>query len=356
MILERECEDSMENRRTESETSRRSVRAIALLSGGLDSTLAAAIVKHAGIEVVGLTVKYFVNADERRAEKIAQTARALRIELRTLDLSVEHLEVIKHPRHGYGCAVNPCIDCRIFMLQHAKRIMEEEGAQFVVTGEVLGQRPMSQHRGAMEVVARESGLDDRLLRPLSANLLPDSLPVREGWIKRETLFAISGRSRQEQVAIAAQLGITDYPQPAGGCILTDKAYGARLRDAFSHVGKDAMGIDEFVILRFGRQFRLSGSVKLFVGRNERENEMLGTLAGGRYLLDPTEVMGPLALIEGEPSEDEIQLAAAITARYCDHVGGTPVSLRLSQGEEARVIEAIPLASDDPRLVSLRIGG
>ncbi len=356
MILSRECEDSMENRRTESETSRRSVRAIALLSGGLDSTLAAAIVKRAGIEVVGLTVKYFVNSDERRAEKIAQTAQSLHIRLRTLDLSLDHLQVIKHPRHGYGSAINPCIDCRIFMLKHAKGMMEEERAQFVVTGEVLGQRPMSQHRDAMDTVAAESGLDDRLLRPLSANLLPDTLPVKEGWIAREALFAISGRSRQEQVAIAAQLGITDYPQPGGGCILTDKVYGARLRDAFTHVGKEAMGIDEFVILRHGRQFRLSERAKLFVGRNERENTVLEKFAGERYTLDPTVVMGPLALIEGEPYEEDIQLAASIAARYCDHTGDTPISLRLTHAGSERVIEAPPLSRDDSRLVQLRIGG
>ncbi|MEA3238561.1 MAG: 7-cyano-7-deazaguanine synthase, partial [Candidatus Bipolaricaulota bacterium] len=174
----------MKNIRTGSETSAGKVRAIVLLSGGLDSTLAAAIVKRAGIDVIGLTVRFFVNADAARDEMIAATARSLQIPLRTLDLSEEHLQVIKHPRHGYGSAVNPCVDCRIFMLQAAKRVMEEEGAKFVVTGEVLGQRPMSQHRRAMGIVSVESGLDDRLLRPLSANLLPDTLPVKEGWISR----------------------------------------------------------------------------------------------------------------------------------------------------------------------------
>ncbi|MEA3238419.1 MAG: tRNA (5-methylaminomethyl-2-thiouridylate)-methyltransferase, partial [Candidatus Bipolaricaulota bacterium] len=281
-------------------------------------------------------------------------ARSLQIPLRTLDLSEEHLQVIKHPRHGYGSAVNPCVDCRIFMLQAAKRVMEEEGAKFVVTGEVLGQRPMSQHRRAMGIVSVESGLDDRLLRPLSANLLPDTLPVKEGWISRGDLFSISGRSRQEQMRLADEFGITDYPQSAGGCILTDKVYGARLRDAFSHVGKDAMGIDEFVILRYGRQFRISEKAKVFVGRNERENEVLARFARGRYAIEPLNVMGPLTLVEGDPSEEELSLAAGVAARYCDHNDGTAVALRVSHGETTQTVMATPLLADDPRLDAWRI--
>lgn len=344
----------MKNIRTGSETSAGKVRAIVLLSGGLDSTLAAAIVKHAGIDVIGLTVRFFVNADAARDEMIAATARSLQIPLRTLDLSEEHLQVIKHPRHGYGSAVNPCVDCRIFMLQAAKRVMEEEGAKFVVTGEVLGQRPMSQHRRAMGIVSVESGLDDRLLRPLSANLLPDTLPVKEGWISRGDLFSISGRSRQEQMRLADEFGITDYPQSTGGCILTDKVYGARLRDAFSHVGKDAMGIDEFVILRYGRQFRISEKAKVFVGRNERENEVLARFARGRYAIEPLNVMGPLTLVEGDPSEEELSLAAGVAARYCDHNDGTAVALRVSHGETTQTVVATPLLADDPRLDAWRI--
>jgi len=344
----------MKNIRTGSETSAGNVRAIILLSGGLDSTLAAAIVKRAGIDVIGLTVRFFVNADVTRDEVIAATARSLQIPLRTLDLSEEHLQVIKHPRHGYGSAVNPCIDCRIFMLQAASRVMEEEGAKFVVTGEVLGQRPMSQHRRAMGIVSAESGLDDRLLRPLSANLLPDTLPVKEGWISRGDLFSISGRSRQEQMRLADEFGITDYPQSAGGCILTDKVYGARLRDAFSHVGKDAMGIDEFVLLRYGRQFRISEKAKVFVGRDERENNVLAKFARGRYAIEPCDVMGPLALVEGDPSEDDLSLAARIAARYCDHDDGATVALRVSHGETTQTVVATPLLADDPRLDAWRI--
>ena len=344
----------MKNVRTGSETSAGGVRAVALLSGGLDSTLAAFVVKRAGIDVIGLTVRYFVNADATREKMIAATARSLHIPLRTIDLSEEHLQVIKHPVHGYGTAVNPCIDCRILMLKAALRVMDEEGAKFVVTGEVLGQRPMSQHRRALDIAAVESGLGDRLLRPLSANLLPDTLPVKEGWISREDLFSISGRSRQEQIALAEELGITDYPQSAGGCILTDKVYGARLRDAFTHVGKEAMGIDEFVILRYGRQFRISERTKVFVGRNQGENEAMAEFARGRYVIEPRGVMGPLTLVEGDPSEEELSLAARIAARYCDHDDEATVALRISRAETTRTAEAMPLSADDPRLDAWRI--
>ncbi|HDL85169.1 MAG TPA: hypothetical protein ENH11_02375 [Candidatus Acetothermia bacterium] len=344
----------MKNIRTESETSAEGVRTIALLSGGLDSMLAAAIVKRAGIEVIGLTVGFFVNASSEREARIASDVRKLGIPLRTLDLSEEHLEVIKFPEHGYGTAVNPCIDCRILMLKAALRVMEEEGAEFVITGEVLGQRPMSQHRRALDVAAVESGLGDRLLRPLSANLLPDTLPVVEGWISRGDLFSISGRSRQEQIRIARELGITDYQQSAGGCILTDKVYGARLRDSFKHVGKDAMGIDEFLILRYGRQFRISERVKVFVGRNARENETLAKFARERYAIEPLSVPGPLTLVEGDPSEEELFLAARIAARYCDHKDGVPVALGMSQSGDTRTVESLPLPTDDPRLAAWRI--
>jgi len=344
----------MKNMRTERESTANDIRAIALLSGGLDSTLAAAIVKRAGVSVIGLTVRYFVNDDAQRQKMIAQAAQLLGIPLRIIDLSREQLEVIKHPMHGYGSAVNPCVDCRILMLKAALRVMEEEQAKFVVTGEVLGQRPMSQHRRAMEVASAESGLGDRLLRPLSANLLPDTLPVKEGWISKADLFSIFGRSRQELIALADEFGITDYPQSAGGCILTDKVYAARLRDAFAHVGKEAMGIDEFTILRYGRQFRISEDVKVFVGRDEAENTALSKYACGRYTIEPVNVPGPLTLVEGDPSEEELETAARIAARYCDHEDRAPVALEISLDGSTRTVEAIPLPADDPRLATWRI--
>ena len=330
------------------------IRAIALLSGGLDSTLAAALVKATGIEVLGLTVRNMFGTGRERARYITSAAEAVGIPLLTLDLSEEHLDIVRHPKHGYGAGMNPCIDCRIFMLKAAKRVMEDEGAQFVITGEVLGQRPMSQHYRALMQAAEESGLGDLLLRPLSANLLPDTLPVKEGWIKREDLLAIQGRERKEQIALAKKFGIRDYPSPAGGCLLVEKAYAARLRDAFSHIGKDAMKSEDFRVLRYGRHFRLSEQAKVIVGRNERENEDLLKLSAGHILIDPLEAMGPVSLIEGSPSDDELRLAAAVAARYCDHDDASPIKLRIVRGKEEKTIAIAPLSPDDPRIASWRI--
>lgn len=251
--------------------------------------------------------------------------------------------------------MNPCVDCRVFVLTVAKRVMEEEGARFVVTGEVLGQRPKSQHHRALREVAEESGLDERLLRPLSANLLPETLPVKEGWVRREDLLSIQGRGRREQMELAKELGISEYTQPAGGCLLAEKAYAARVRDAFEHMGKDAVGVREFELMRHGRQFRLSKRVKVIVGRNERENEMITGLAEGRLRIEPADVPGPTALVDGQPSDEEIRLAAALAARYCDHAGRKTIRMDVRGVEREGELEVVPLSSKDPRIDAWRIG-
>jgi len=330
------------------------VKAIALLSGGLDSTLAAVLVRRAGIDVIGLHVQTLFGTDNDRCRYVARTAERIGIPLRSLDLSEEQMKRVCHPRHGYGSGMNPCIDCRILMLTAAKRVMEEEGAQFVVTGEVLGQRPMSQHRRSLELVAEESGLGDRLLRPLSANRLPDTLPVRKEWIRRDHLLDLCGRSRHEQIALAARLGITEYPQPAGGCLLLEKAFAARLNDAFVHIGKEAMTQNDFRLLRYGRQFRLSEQAKVIVGRNEQENEILSGFATGRIVIEPHDVVGPLSLVEGSPTRDEVLLSACLAARYCDHDNTATLSMKISRSGEERIVEVAPLDSDDPRLSRWRI--
>ncbi len=330
------------------------VKAIALLSGGLDSTLAAVLVQRAGIAVIGLHMQTLFGTGDDRCRYVARTAERIGSPLRSLDLSEEQMKRVCYPRHGYGSGMNPCIDCRILMLKAAKRVMEEEGAQFVVTGEVLGQRPMSQHRRSLELVAEESGLGDRLLRPLSANRLPDTLPVRKEWIQRDHLLDLCGRSRHEQIALAARLGITEYPQPAGGCLLLEKAFAARLNDAFAHIGKDVMTKEDFLLLRYGRQFRLSDCAKVIVGRNERENGILSGFAAGRIVIEPHDVVGPLSLVEGSPSRDEVLLSACLAARYCDHNNATTLSMRISRSGEEKIAEVAPLDSNDPRLLCWRI--
>lgn len=331
------------------------MRAIAAFSGGLDSILAAALVHRSGTDVTLLHVQHLFSANEEGRERIRAASNRVGLPLRIVDASAEHLEVVRNPKHGYGRGMNPCVDCRIFMLRIAKRVMEEEGAQFVVSGEVLGQRPKSQHYRALLQVAEESGLGDRLVRPLSANLLPDTLPVREGWLRREDLLAIQGRSREVQMALARDLGVTDYPQPAGGCVLIERTYAARVRDAFRHVGRENVDVEAFRLLRVGRHFRLSERTKAIVGRNERENEALVGFAAGRIRIDPVDVMGPTTLVEGEPSEGEILLAAALTARYADHEEGSSIPMIVSGESRERTVDVTPLASDDPRISAWRIG-
>ncbi len=272
-----------------------------------------------------------------------------------IDASEQHLGTIRYPKHGYGQGMNPCIDCRIFMLKIAKQVMEEEAAAFVVTGEVLGQRPKSQHYKALLQAAEESGLGDRLLRPLCAQLLPDTLPIIEGWIHRDELLAIQGRSRGEQMQLAEEFGVSDYPQPAGGCVLIEKAYAGRVRDAFGHLGKDEVGLTQFRLFHVGRHFRLGEDVKVIVGRNHEENEQLARLSEGRLRIDPLDVMGPTTLVEGSPSDEQLHVCCALAARYCDHEAGVALQLKVVSHDGERVLSVVPLSIDDPRILEWRIG-
>ena len=301
-----------------------------------------------------LHVQHFFCSSKGKCALIQLQADRVGLRLRIVDAQVEHLETVRYPQHGYGVGMNPCVDCRIFLLKIAKRVMEEEGAEFVITGEVLGQRPKSQHIKALMQVAEETGLGDRLLRPLSANLLPETLPVTAGWIKREDLLSIQGRSRQHQMALATELGITEYPQPAGGCVLAEKAYAARVRDAFEHLGKDLVDLEQFRLLRIGRHFRIAENVKIIVGRNQGENEQLEGLAGGRLRIDPLDVMGPTTLVEGDPSEEQLLLCCSLAARYCDHEPGVEIRMQVVTPNGVEVASALPLEVDDPRILEWRI--
>jgi tRNA-specific 2-thiouridylase len=332
------------------------IQAIAAFSGGLDSILAAAIVRRAGIGVVLLHIRHVWSGGEEAEQRLRAAADHVGMPLRIVDASVDHLGIVRHPKHGYGAGVNPCVDCHIFILQAAKRVMQEEGAHFVVSGEVLGQRPKSQHYRALCDVAEESGLGDRLVRPLSANLLPDTLPVKQGWLRRDDLLSIQGRGRETQLALAASLGIRDFPQPAGGCLLTEKVYAARVRDAFRHVGKDDVGVEDFRLLSVGRHFRLNDRVKVIVGRNEEENAALAGLAANRTRIEPVDVMGPTVLVEGAPGEEELGLAAGLCARYCDGADRSPLRLRIFSSGPEQIIEAVPLDPVDARIAAWRIAG
>jgi tRNA-specific 2-thiouridylase len=293
------------------------MKAIALLSGGLDSTLAAKIVLDLGIELEALNfLTVFCTCTTRGETCLAsqKAVDALGIPLKVLNVSEEYLHVVKNPRHGYGSNMNPCIDCRIFMMKKAKAYMESTGASFLVTGEVLGQRPMSQRRDTMRLIEKEAGLEGFILRPLSAKFLPESIPEKEGWVGREKLLKIEGRSRKPQIQLADQYGIRDYPCPAGGCLLTDPGFAKRMKDLLRYVPD--FSLNDVHLLKVGRHFRLSPKLKLVVGRNEEENQKIQTFSEEEdILLKLFRFPGPLSLLRGEAGEGDIEKAAAITARY-----------------------------------------
>ena len=293
------------------------MKAIALLSGGIDSTLAAKIVMEQGIELEALNfLTVFCTCTNRGETCLAsqKAVNALGIPLKVFNVSEEYLNVVKHPKHGYGSNMNPCIDCRIFMLKKTKTYMEEAGASFIVTGEVLGQRPMSQRRDAMRLIEKEAGLESYIIRPLSAKFLPVTIPEKEGWINRENLLGIQGRSRKPQIKLADHYGIRDYPCPAGGCLLTDPQFAKRLKDLIHH--NPNFSLNDVHLLKIGRHFRLSPNLKLVVGRNEEDNRKIQTFAQeGDILLKAIQLTGPLSLLRGEPDGIEIEKAASITVRY-----------------------------------------
>jgi hypothetical protein len=351
---------------------KRQGKAIAMISGGLDSTLALAMVKAQGVLVKAITfyTGFCITETQRRKggrsdgsvprNEALRAAAEQETEVEFVDISGEkYLEMILNPRYGYGANANPCVDCRIFMMKKARAIMEAEGADFVFTGEVLGQRPKSQRRDTLWVVERESGLVGRLVRPLSARLLPPSIPEQEGILERSRLGAISGRGRLPQIAMAKEIGLTEYPQPAGGCcFLTDESFSKK----FFHIlgQKEAAGEpraidqDEIVLLTTGRHFALGKTAKLVVGRNEVENGTLQTYADGHARLMATQVTGPVGLVVGVPTWEERQLAAAILARYGKGREAPSVEIEWRDPDGAiETMQVTPLA-DEVQLESLRI--
>jgi tRNA U34 2-thiouridine synthase MnmA/TrmU len=333
------------------------VQGIGLVSGGLDSLLAVAVLKRSGVDILGVhfdngfspgsfkrRIERGTGSGEELERKIRHLTEILGVPVRGIDVSEEFLDLLVAPRHGYGANVNPCIDCRIFLLKKARIIMEQERADFVFTGEVLGQRPMSQHRRALDLVERASGLEGRLLRPLCAKLLPVTIPERDGRIDRASLLDIQGRSRRRQMELARDLGITDYAQPAGGCTLTDEHYARKFNDLMAHRDRRSLTREEATLLAIGRHFRLSSAVKLVVGRNQVENLYLERAWGNGLLAVPVDHPGPTVLIQGEPEEREVELAASIAARYSNakHAPGVRVQVK---GEAGERIVTVPPASD-----------
>lgn len=292
-------------------------RAVALFSGGLDSILAVKVIQKQGIDVIALnfTSPFFGCSPVLEGEPTAaRYARMYDIPYREVPLGEHFLEMLRNPRHGYGSAMNPCIDCKTFMLCRAKEMMEELEADFVITGEVVGQRPMSQRLDTLRLIQRECGLANLLLRPLSARFLPLSFPEQEGWVTREQLPSIRGRGRKEQIRLAEQLGINEYPAPAGGCLLTEESYVPKVKDILEH--QKNPDVRDFHLLRTGRHFRLSDRCKAVVGRDIRDNEkILAAVAPGEATVRWLGGGSPMLLLVGKPVTEDIETAGRIALRY-----------------------------------------
>ncbi|PLX44376.1 MAG: thiamine biosynthesis protein [Deltaproteobacteria bacterium] len=296
------------------------VKAISLLSGGLDSLLAARVVQDQGVEVLALHFisPFFGSAlrgKEREAEELY--LENFGIKARVVDVSEEYLGVVGEPRYGYGKNFNPCIDCKIFLFKKALEVMRQEGAKFLITGEVLGQRPMSQRRDTLNIIARDMGEGDILLRPLCAKLLKPTRAEEEGWVDREKLYGFSGRSRKPQMALAEELGIAGYPSPAGGCSLTDPIQAKRMSKYFEATPAERRSPGDIRLLLAGRPFRFPGGSILTLGRNEGENKFLMSLKGeGDEFVRVLGAPGPLGVFRAADGADERELAASALLRYC----------------------------------------
>jgi tRNA U34 2-thiouridine synthase MnmA/TrmU len=256
-------------------------------------------------------------------------------------LGQRFLDIVKNPRYGHGKNMNPCIDCRLVMIDEVSHYVDMVGADFVITGEVLGQRPMSQRRFTLDLVERECGLDGRLVRPLSGRLLPPTLPEKEGLIQREWLLDIEGRSRKRQMALAAEFGLTEYPNPASGCLLTDKRYSDRLRDLLRY--KPETDFNDLNLLRVGRHFRLDPQVKVVVGRDERENDIIESLKlETDIILEAAEHKSPVALVRGNLiNESHIAAAASLVGRHCDGKKEAVVKIEYRSPSSTGTVDAAP---------------
>lgn len=285
-------------------------RALAMVSGGLDSILAAKVIKEQGIEVIGICFRsYFFN--ENNAKRMLKQ---IDVPLVVVDFSKEHFEMVKNPKNGYGKNINPCIDCHAMMMKYAGELLKEYDADFIITGEVLGQRPMSQNRGSLDKVLKESGVGEKILRPLCAKNLPPTEMEEKGLVDREKLLDIKGRTRTVQMELAEKWSIKDYPSPAGGCKLTEPNYANRLKEMLKY--KSDIESRELALLKIGRHYRVSENAKIITTRNVDEGEMIKEFLNENDLFFLVrDFNGPITVIVGEALEEDIEFAAKVTGRY-----------------------------------------
>ncbi len=325
----------------------RQVKAVALYSGGLDSTLAILQLMKYGVEVEAVTFMTHFGCDATDSSSCGSdpfpAAQKFGFKVKLAHLGQKFLDIVKNPRHGHGKNMNPCIDCRLIMIGEVKHYLDMVGGDFVITGEVLGQRPMSQRRFTLDLIARECGLEGRLVRPLSGRLLPPTVPEKEGLIRREWLLDIEGRSRRRQMELAREFGLTTYPSPASGCLLTDKRYSDRLRDLLRH--NPDTDFNDLNLLRVGRHFRLDPATKLVVGRDENENNIIESLRlDTDTILEATDFKSPVGLLRGVATPAIMNQAASIVARYSDGKDQARVNVVHRTPTGSGLLEAFPAST------------
>lgn len=324
------------------------IKAIGLLSGGLDSILAVKLIKDQGIDVdvlhydIGFEpLKMARRVKKKKAEVTREELeQQLGVNIQDIDVAEEFLQVVLHPKHGHGSEMNPCIDCKIFMLQKAKACMEAHQAHFVSTGEVVGQRPMSQQRNTMRHIEKASGLEGYLLRPLSAKRLEPTIPEQKGWVDRERLLDISGRGRKVQMELAQKYNL-GYQQPAGGCLLNDPNFSLRLQDLITHRPEDEISTEDITLLKLGRHFRFSEDCKVIVGRHEVDNNFLEQYRQRYRSAEVRDYEGPLVLIEGELAEEQLEYIAQLVVRHTKAKYAEQATVNFSFEDQQRSITITP---------------
>ncbi|MEO5339427.1 MAG: tRNA (5-methylaminomethyl-2-thiouridylate)-methyltransferase [Magnetococcus sp. MYC-9] len=348
---------------TPSAAPKKQVFALGLLSGGLDSMLAARLLMEQGIRVecvnfyTGFCIQGHTGAmrnpepDARPARHDAlHAAQLLGIKLHLVDIAEEYVRIVTDPKHGYGSNLNPCLDCKIFMVARAWSMKERLGFDFLFTGEVLGQRPMSQRRENLPHIEREAGVEGWLLRPLCATRLKATEPEKLGWVDRQRLRGFSGRGRKPQMALAEQFGLRDYPSPAGGCcFLTDVNYSRKLQDLWHFRGEKAYTMEDIVLLKAGRHLRPAPRFKVIVGRDETENRFLSGFREGRWAIHATELAGPLMLVEGQPDDEDLTLACRLAARFGQgrHLPQVLLTVERHGQQQTRLVTPLPAAEIPP---------
>lgn len=342
---------------TKPTTEKKRPHAIALFSGGLDSALAILLLLRQNVEVTALTFMTHFGCDVTSDRSSCGSnpypmADKYGFNVKLMHLGQKFVDIVVDPKFGRGANMNVCIDCRILMINEAKRCMQLMDADFLVTGEVMGQRPMSQRKPIMNMVEKQVDLGGRLLRPLSARLLPPTLPEKLGMIDREKLEGISGRSRKRQMELAKEFGLEDYPSPASGCLLTDYGYSARLKDLLAHT--ENITFEDLNLLRIGRQFRISERAKLILGRNQEDNlRITQYLNDSVYRLEAKETGSPVGMLYGELTDEDFTLSASIIARYTKDRNKPSVRVTAERGAECKVIDTT--AATEETLTQYRIG-